>query len=144
MRPRMPYCGLRYIMQTISPVDCAPAEIHILEPNGKKAFVKTPEFLPDRPPNHQKRSRRLFHFHRAIVVQIQCTIPAVDGIVWPYPIQQESFQNECGWCWQPSHHESGLRPAAWVQHSSPGAGCTWQIAGLAQVLQSTNQHRIWI
>ena len=40
MRPRMPDCGVRYIMQTISPINRAPAEIHIFEPQGKKAFVK--------------------------------------------------------------------------------------------------------
>src|SRR6266567_8066197 len=138
MRPRMPDCGLRYIMQTISPIDRAPAEIHLFEPQWKKAFVKTAEFLPNRPPNHQKRSSRLLHFHSGIIVQPQSTISTVDGIIRPQAVQQESFQNQSRWRWQLAHHESDLRVAPLVQQPPSRACRARQIARLAKTLQSTN------
>ena len=55
----------------------APAEIHILEPNGMKLLVETTEFFPDVTPDHEKRPGRLLDKAGLIERTVQVAIPSI-------------------------------------------------------------------
>src|SRR5438132_6589417 len=129
MRTCMFSDSFRNIVQEKAPFPYAPAEIHVFEPEWKKALVESTHFLPHGAANHEERTRRLLYSQIPGVVQPQTTVSPVDRISRPQAIKQEGFQNQSGWRGQAPRHETNLRtpfgiqkPAACASRSRQGAG----------------------
>src|ERR1019366_9093267 len=84
----------RHVPKAVTMLFHPATEVHVVKPEREKSFVKTTHFPPNLPPHHQKRTRRLLHFARPVVIQIQTAIPAIHRVVTPDPVEQESFQNQ--------------------------------------------------
>ena len=107
-------------------------------------FVKTAQFAPHRPADHEERSRRLLHRQTRGVVQRQTTVPPVHRITRPDSVKQYDFQNQGGGCGQLAHHETGLRASIGVHKPSAGARGAGKVAGLPQRFQAALEHGIRI
>src|ERR1017187_6647266 len=102
----------------MTPVNRPPAEIHILKPEGGKAFVEAAQLKPHRPRNHQKRPSRLFYLETGGIVHAQTAISPVHWIVRPDFVKQQNFQNQGGRRGKLADHESDLGAALRVKQTT--------------------------
>src|ERR1035438_4474647 len=123
----------------MTPILRPPAEIHILKPEGGKAFVEATQLEPHRPRNHQKRPRWLFHLETGRIVQAQTAISPVHRVVRPDLVKQEDFQTQGGRRRKLADHESDLGAAVCVEQASAGAGRSGQAAGFAERLEAADR-----
>ncbi len=65
-----------------------PAEVYILKPEGPKALVKTTQFFPHTPAEHQERSRRLPYSAGLRIIESVSPVIAIDWIPAPESVQQ--------------------------------------------------------
>src|ERR1039458_5799687 len=118
MPPRMPRHSLRHVVQTNPPIRGPAAKIDVLEPDGMEPLVKPTELAPHRGPDHEKSPGRLLHHLPLAVIEVQTAIPPIHFVTGPYPVEQESFQNQRGRSGELTHHETDLRMSAGV-HRPP-------------------------
>jgi len=86
MRASMICNTLRLVVEPISAVRDAPAEIDIFKPEWLERFVESLNFVPHGTAHHKERTRGLFDGRADPIVEIECTIAAIGGIVRPETI----------------------------------------------------------
>jgi hypothetical protein len=78
--------SLRYEVKQVTPVNCAPAEVNILEPQGPKLFIESTQIPPNIPAQHQECTGRLLNRNQPPVVQIKPSISPIYPVPRADPI----------------------------------------------------------
>src|ERR1017187_8128019 len=102
----------------MAPIHRPPAEIHILKPEGGKAFVEATQLQPHRPRNHQKRPRRLFYLETGGIVHAQTAIPPGPRVCSADFYKELGFPNPGCRRGKVAGPESGLGPALCVEQTT--------------------------
>jgi hypothetical protein len=100
--------NLRQILNTISSIGRAPAEIHVLEPHWMKSFVKAAQMFPYISPRQKECARRLLHRTFAIQIPIQISIAAIDGIARPEAVDSQKLESKGSRCRKSANGEPTL------------------------------------
>src|SRR5882724_6962554 len=83
------------------------AEIHILEPDGIKAFVEAADQFPGGPADQQESAGRLIHFN-GLGVRYLGTVTAVHPVPRQQPVEPKSFKTQRPGRWESSDVKTRL------------------------------------
>ena len=86
MPPLVARDGARNVEQTESCLAEPPAEVDVLEPDRPEPLVQAADGLQGFTAKHQERSGRLFDLAPAGWVQVEQTVPAIDRVRFPDPV----------------------------------------------------------
>src|SRR5579872_3778978 len=142
MASLMTSCHAWNIRNPITRVHCAPAEIHVLEPNGKEALVKTAQLSPNILPDHKEGARRLVDRACLIEITIQITIPAIHGVQRPQPVYAKQFKDQCSGRGETPDRKPHFSAAGFIHQ--PARRDTLALSSFDQFIKGSNQMRIRI